>query len=402
MTEPPTHSNGEGTREEYSRYSNIPIPDPSVRTTENLRREIATLRELLITQIQTLGKELDSFRLNHEEKHREVVDAAVSHVAEMADQRAQSFEAELKATDRRYEQRYEAQSEALKAAFFSAETATKAALAAAEKAVTTALASSELGVQRATEASDKAIAKAETQALRQMNELEKQIDRRILTEERERDQIIQSLTSASYKAEEVTEKRFVTITESINKFTSLTTQIQRVDEAISGLSRVLEEKITTVKTLIEASNEKIAIASSAAKEAVQVAQVANEKRFEVNTGQMAALAERTRESITKVEFDAVRSSLAAQMTAISVTLTDKIEDLRKSRDLSQGRQTATPTTSSQISSLADQVQALRDFKESSTGGKLNVDRNYGYVIGAVGMAATIISVVIVIVNLATR
>lgn len=90
---------------------NIPIPDPSILTTEALKREIYHLRELL--------------------------------------------EQKMEETNTRYQQRFEAQTKALDAAFLAQQTAVQAALSAAEKGVQTAMVSSEKAVTKAENAAEK-------------------------------------------------------------------------------------------------------------------------------------------------------------------------------------------------------------------------------------------------------
>jgi hypothetical protein len=84
----------------------VPIPDPTLLTTEALQREIAHLRELLTAQINDVRRQINE-------------------------------------ADLRYQQRYDAQTRALDAARVAADLAMQAALVAAEKAVAKAEAAAE-------------------------------------------------------------------------------------------------------------------------------------------------------------------------------------------------------------------------------------------------------------------
>lgn len=102
--------------EETSPAKNTPVPDPTELTTEALMREI-------------------------------------SHLKELTDRKFEEQHAVMEEKNTRYQQRFEAQTKALDAAFLAQQTAVQAALAAAEK-----------GVQTAMMASEKAVTKAETAA----------------------------------------------------------------------------------------------------------------------------------------------------------------------------------------------------------------------------------------------
>jgi len=98
--------------------SNIPVPDPTLLTTEALMREISHLKELTDRKF-----------------------AQQTSVAEEVNLRNQ--------------QRFESQTKALDAAFLAQQTAVQAALQAAEKGVQTAMVASEKAVSKAEAAAEK-------------------------------------------------------------------------------------------------------------------------------------------------------------------------------------------------------------------------------------------------------
>jgi hypothetical protein len=166
--------------------------------------------------------------------------------------------------DRRYQERFEAQTKALDAAFLAQQVAMQAALAAAEKAVSTAM-----------QAAEKAVNKAETAA----------------------------------------ERRF----ESVNEFRQ-----QLADQAASFMPRSeAEQRLAAItenyQQLIESQKIAIDAALTAADKAVTKAEIATEKRFESVNEFRGQLADQTKSFITREEFATVRESLTEKIDLLKDT-----------------------------------------------------------------------------------
>jgi hypothetical protein len=111
------------TQRDQSQRQNIPIPDPTVLTTEALRREIDHLRELLEAQLSDIAQEVSEFKRNHEEKHRDVVEAAVRHLDELCAEKFAGVQRQFDERDVRTEQAFKASTEAVTAALAAAKEA---------------------------------------------------------------------------------------------------------------------------------------------------------------------------------------------------------------------------------------------------------------------------------------
>lgn len=278
--------------------SNIPIPDPSLLTTAQLRSAIDNLHLLLTAEIAALREDLASFRDGHEERHAEMIhtaiqqrkelsDASVAIVQAQVDAQFESQQARLvaltdemnarfAASDLRYQQRYDAQTDALQAAFEAQQKATSAALAAAKEAVQTALAASEKAISKAEEATAKLIPRAEVES--RFMDLVHQIDR----------------------ATTVTEGRLAVINDSVKTLIALSDRVEKITETVAGLDRVTDAKFITFRTLVDSQAEKVALALAASNKAVDAAfassaaailkaEVFNEKRFDIITKQIDEL-----------------------------------------------------------------------------------------------------------------
>jgi hypothetical protein len=324
---------------------------------------------------------------------RTQVDSQFIAVQKQFETLSSELRAQAIALDLRYQQRYESQKEALDAAFKSQQVSVAAALAAQKEAVQVAL----VTVEKATNKSDSSLATLlpRLEAESRFADLSQQIERRF----NDLASSIKNTLEASDKslaiANEATEKRFITIAESLKLIGQLSDRLAKTDESVHGLAGSVDEKILTVKTLIDSQGDKIAIAAKASEKAIEVAQLANERRFEVNTGLTAAMAEQSKTFLTRVEFQAVTSSLADKIDALASSMTDKISDLRQSRDVTIGRSAAEPTTASQIAALSNEVAALRDFRATTTGTSKGINDFFGWIVGGVGL---LIGIVVFILN----
>lgn len=336
--------------------SNIPIPDPSILTTEALQREISILRELLQTQIGSLQKELDAFKLNHEEKHRGVVDAAILHRKEQTEILIKALRIEVQGQivemDRRYQERFEAQTEALSAAFTAQQTATQAALASADQAVQTALASAE-----------KAVVKSDNQAEIRIKELAEQVDRQFAADEKSRAVLSHAAANAAEAADIVIQRRFAHVDALTTTVGDLVAMTKANTEQISGLDRVTDAKFVTFRTLIDSQAEKVALALAASDKAVSKAEAANERRFESVNEFRAQLSDQTKTFISRAEFSATASAAS-----------EKIEDLK---------------------SLVSEINVATIGRLSAQGGRAaGLNAGWVYLLGALGAIGTIISIMI--------
>lgn len=275
-----------------------PGPDPSALTTAQLQTAITNLEHLLSSQIESARRELEAFKNGHEEKHSSVVNAAIQHRKELSDAKLAIIQAQIDAqfdaqqgrlvqisdemnarfasTDLRYQQRYDAQSEALTAAFEAQQKATSAALAAAKEAVQTALAASEKAVNKAETSTSKLIPRAEV-------------------ESRFTDMTHQIAADAA-----VTEARLFGILDNVKALASLSDRVEKTTEAVIGLDRVTDAKFVTFRTLIDSQADKVALALAASNKAVDAAfassaaailkaEVFAEKRFDIITKQIDEL-----------------------------------------------------------------------------------------------------------------
>ena len=113
----------QGQQHQHTQLSNIPIPDPSLATTAALDRDIGHLQELFAGQLNDIAKDLARFRDNHDERHRDVVDAAISHLKELCEVKFGGIQRQFDERDLRFAQSAAAADEAIKAALAAAKEA---------------------------------------------------------------------------------------------------------------------------------------------------------------------------------------------------------------------------------------------------------------------------------------
>jgi Fe2+ transport system protein B len=113
--------------------SNIPIPDPSVLTTESLNREVNHLRELIEVQIAQLADQLERYSDRHQERHREVVDRAVDHLRELCQVKFDQVNLQFEERDKRFEETRDASVATVEAALAAAKEAVGKSEAATTK-----------------------------------------------------------------------------------------------------------------------------------------------------------------------------------------------------------------------------------------------------------------------------
>lgn len=256
----------------------VPVPDPTSLTTSNMIREVTHLRELIEAEIRTLEQKVDTYISDHHAKH--------SHIKEGNTARFEDFVQRLQELDRRYQQRYEAQAEAISAAFEAQQEATRTALSAAEKAVQTAL-----------ESADKAV----------------------------------------LKAEGLNDKRFQLMNDNASLVAELSDRVERNHERIEGVDKITDAKFVTFRTLVDSQAEKVALALAASDKAVSKAEVANEKRFEGINEFRGQLADQANALMPRTEALALNGSLAARVDAALKGIDTSVTDMKSRLDRQEGK-----------------------------------------------------------------
>jgi len=138
-----------------------------------------------------------------------------------------------------------------------------------------------------------------------------------------------------------------------------------IQEQLRALDDLTSSRFVTHRTLMDTSSEKVALALSAADKAVTKAEIATEKRFEAVDEFRGALHEQSKTFVTRVEFDALSHRMTEKIDGGTNRTMEKIDDLRKSRDMFTGTATG--------------ASAL-----------------WGYAIGGVGLLGTVVTVAIVL------
>jgi hypothetical protein len=100
-----------------------PIPDPTVLTTEAIRRDIDHLRELFDARYVGLEADFESFTSHHDREHREIVERAIQHLKELTDEKFRGIAVQFAERDVRTQQAFTASTEAITAAMAAQEKA---------------------------------------------------------------------------------------------------------------------------------------------------------------------------------------------------------------------------------------------------------------------------------------
>lgn len=98
------------------------------------------------------------------------------------------------------------------------------------------------------------------------------------------------------------------------------TELARHSEQLQSLDRLTEAKFVTFRTLIDSQAEKVALALAASDKAIQKSEMATEKRFESVNEFRGTLSDQTRTFISRVEFEALRSSYVDRLAELQQRL----------------------------------------------------------------------------------
>ena len=97
----------------------LPVPDPTLLTTEALVREISHLRELLTSRIEAVEEGLNEYQRHHDERHRSRINEtteAIQHLTELAAERFAGIQTQLVERDSRVQESSQASKDAIAAA----------------------------------------------------------------------------------------------------------------------------------------------------------------------------------------------------------------------------------------------------------------------------------------------
>jgi hypothetical protein len=316
--------------------ANIPNPDPSTLTTLQLAEAIDHIQALMESNQKILQTQVDS-QFN-------AIQVQISTLkSEQATQLANS--------DLRYQQRYDASTQALDAAFKAATEQTYAQLVAQKEAVQVALVTVEKASTKTEAVLDRLMPRSEAES--RFKDVEQQIERRFGDLDRNIGTTRLAADLADQKSSDAVEKRFITIGEALHQIGSLSDRLAHAEEGIKGLGLSLNAKI-------DANTEKVAIAARAADKAIAKSDDSNEKRFEVSTGLAQRLDEQQKTMIGRAEFTATIGALAG-----------KVDDLKEANAVRTGK----------------------------TGG---IQASWGVLLGAIAAMGGLLTIVIIVSNILTN
>src|SRR5271163_46358 len=104
---------------EMDRDDRRPVPDPTLLTTQQLLRELSTLRELIFTRLDAMDR-ATSLLSETVNRTPTVVQTEISHVRELTGERFTAIDQQFRERDIRTEKADKASKEALDAALLSA------------------------------------------------------------------------------------------------------------------------------------------------------------------------------------------------------------------------------------------------------------------------------------------
>jgi len=387
-------------------------PPPHHDPTPQLDSNQVTLIEHITTLVSTLDRRFDSLHQDLKDSitdrftdtHRRMADAdrryregAIAVEAQLAERDLryqQRFDAQSTAlrlamaaqlevfreADRRYQERFEAQNEALRAALTAQQTSTSAALANAREAIQTTLldemnsrAKSSLSemdlryeqrYEAQTKAVDAAFAAQQTATSTALASAERAVLAALL-----------AAKDAVGKAEIATEKRFEQMAMSQHQTVEqIATAMPRTEcgARMTGLSADYVQRIEGQRAAMEA-------AMDAADKAVSKAEVANEKRFESVNEFRQQLGDQTKAFVTRLEHDQLRDSIHERIRDLT-TRADREAGKDSGQDLDKRFREMTAQT-------ADLTARIVNGEGRSSG----LNAGWIYLLGAIAALGTIVS-----------
>jgi hypothetical protein len=143
----------------------IPVPDPTLRTTEHLLREIAGLKELVFTRIDGMDKAIKLFNQNITRVPTDV-DKQISHLKELHNDRFTSFNNALKDNMSLHDEKFRS----IQVQFNERDVRTEQTSRDSKVAVDAALQAAKEAVAEQNRSSALAIAKSETSTVKQIDQ----------------------------------------------------------------------------------------------------------------------------------------------------------------------------------------------------------------------------------------
>jgi hypothetical protein len=110
-------------------------------------------------------------------------------------------------------------------------------------------------------------------------------------------------------------------------------QQHQCEQRVGTLEKLIDAKLVTLHTVIDAQADRALVALASADKAVSKAEIATEKRFESVNEFRQTLSDQTQSFVSRVEFEALRETNAARIADLSSRL-DKTEG--KSAGLNAG------------------------------------------------------------------
>ena len=267
-----------------------PVPDPTALTTENLIREIAHLKELIEGQIRFLRAEFEEYKEGHVERHQEVVNGRIEALRVSTDEKVAALRTNLEQkavdVDLRYQQRYDAQKDALNAAVVAQQTAVDAAFKAQQEAIAAAL---------------------------------------------------NAVDKAATRVEETTEKKFALVDKSMATVSMLSDKTGELGERIEAIDRITDAKFVTYRTLLDSEAEKVKLALDANDKALSKADIGVEKRFEGVEQIRAQVNSQANMFVPRQESDQRFTALSARVDALIAGHDSMLADIKSRLDRTEGK-----------------------------------------------------------------
>lgn len=128
----------------------------------------------------------------------------------------------------------------------------------------------------------------------------------------------------------------------------LRVKLARVEERISALDRVTDEKFVRLGVVVEAERQRVALAHDATQKAIDKAERATEKAAEALAADVksrfghvnelrGALSDNQAQNVTRLEFDQFRQTYSEQHVLLRDQHAKEIRDLKERLDKAEGR-----------------------------------------------------------------